>query len=448
MIILPVSDQYRISIEGVMVRIVAIITTVLLFPALSVVANADLRLHGSNTVGEKFAPMLIKQFARQQKAVFIEDIPGKVDVENSIIAKSSSKEPLFSVELFAHGSSTGFKALLDKQADIAMSSRPIKIKEVNQLLKQFPSISEQSSEHPIAYDALAIVVNPTNGIEKLSLQQLAAIYSGEVTNWVQLGGANVPIQLMARDDNSGTYDTFKSLVLKPNNAKLSGNALRFESSHQLISQVVNNHGAIGFVGIAHVGNSKLLSISKTADSPAILPNKYTIGTEGYPLSRKLYMYLPKENKSDLAQSFIDFVTSNEGQQLAEKVGLTSYFPLTSNPKVSRINFPKKYANLAEYGQRLSVVFTLNSKVIDSKAERDIERVRRYFEKNPYKQLVFAAVGENNHENQSYISDWLTLLSDKLNDVGSAKKQVLAMQSASQLKRSGVEKNPMIEVWAL
>ncbi len=374
----------------------------------------SLSLHGSNTVGETFAPRLAKAYLKTLGAINIKTIPQHSSVEKIIQGTIPSDNTLIQIEIRAHGSSTGFTALSENQTDIAMSSRKIKGKEYDELLQKYQNVSG----HPIALDALAIVTYPTNPVNSLTSEQVAAIFSGQATNWSEFGGENRSISLYSRDNNSGTWDTFKSLVLKPRNLTLSEKSARFESSANLVKGVINNKGALGFVGVAHVGSSKVLAIAKSNTNPSSLPNGYTIGTQAYPLSRTLFLYTKGVNQSEIVKSFIDFVSRNDGQKEAEDAGLVSYYPSHYRPKDLPKNTPLRYRELASMASRITVNFGTNSDNVDTnKEQRDLTRLRNYVEQNPNQSLVLvdfsrserlAELKDNLSQNQVEVFDTLSI----------------------------------------
>jgi phosphate transport system substrate-binding protein len=388
----------------------------------------DIRLHGSNTVGELFAPQLIQAYLRKKDLPLIQEQPGESMVERHFIGQKMGESRQINIELHAHGSSTGFKMLLSGKTDIAMSSRPIHDSEIKILSKKYPSIASDDAEHVIAFDGLAVIVHQDVEINSMTVEDIASIFAGDITNWKEVGGKDLEIKLFARDDMSGTYDTFNNLTLKRFDKKLSTSAKRFESSYALKAAVESQIGSVGFVGISHVGESKVMEIAKVRGRRGFLPNKFTIGTEDYPLSRRLYMYLPTEIESKLAHDFIDFVESANGQQVAENVDLISYYPVTSTYRVASSSLvSKKFKNLAENGRRMSVVLRYHASSqmskthtndentqlnLDSKTKRDVGRILSYTNKNKGKKLFF--VGFSSDESHGalgkaqvkYGIDWL------------------------------------------
>lgn len=345
----------------------------LLFICVSLNAGSqEFRLSGSNTIGQELAKACAKGYLAEQgfTSIHIE----KIDTEAYIVV-GKGVQGQSTIKIEAKGSSTGFNALLTGNADLAMSSRPIKANEAASLLALGDMQSAQA-EQTIGIDGLSIITHPENPVSALTLHQLAAIFSGELTNWQQVGGLNLPINLYARDQHSGTWDTFKKLVLGKHYA-LTNEAERFTSNHLLAHEVQKDLQAIGFVGLSSVGGSKLIAISD-ADAPPMRPNKFTVGTEDYPLSRRLYLYLPTKQPNDEALAFINFCQSFEGQKLVEKMGFVSQ-NIQRFEVAPTQHMPTYYQKLAGRAERLSLNLRFNegSPQLDTKALKDIERLAHY-----------------------------------------------------------------------
>lgn len=227
----------------------------------------------------------------------LEDIrrtPGERENELHLLGKSRDGR-LVRVELSAHGSSTGFAALLERHAELAAASRPVKDSEVR-ALAGFGDLRSPYAEQVIAIDGLAIILHPDNPLASLDTAQLAAVFAGEVRTWEELGGKGGAIRLYARDEQSGTYDTFKELVLASHGKSLASDARRFESNDRLAAAVSADPHAIGFVGIASVGRARALAIADGESLP-MAPQESLIATEDYPLSRRLFLYLKPGEKN-------------------------------------------------------------------------------------------------------------------------------------------------------
>ena len=311
----------------------------------------DMEIHGSNTIGATLAPMLIRGFLESRGG----------DPHQILVA--------------AHGSSTGFNALEAKKADIWAASRPVKAAEIQQMAEQ-ADLNSIESEHVIAIDGLAVLVHPANPVSQLSIDTLARIFSGEITNWSEVGGFNQAIKLYARDDRSGTWDTFKSLVLNEQHP-LHASAKRYESNDQLSDDVSVDPGGIGFSGLASVRNSKVLAIAD-GQAPALKPSQLTVASEDYPLSRRLFMYTPGKRTTSLAKDFIEFVLSAEGQAIVTESGFVSQNPLAVTPDLSD-STPPTFRVLTQNHKRLTVNFRFSEgrTRLDNKAQRDLSRVAGY-----------------------------------------------------------------------
>src|SRR5471032_445408 len=185
-----------------------------------------LRIQGSNTIGAALGPALVKGLMEHQGVQAVHSEPGDGANEQRVIGKTRQGRTV-TIEVAAHGSSTGFAALKNLSADLAASSRPIKDSELVDL-EPLGDLKSPDAKQVIAIDGLAIILNPKNPLNTLNTEQLAQIFNGEVDTWEALCGIGGPIHLYARDDQSGTYDTFKELVLRLRGKPLAP-AKRFES---------------------------------------------------------------------------------------------------------------------------------------------------------------------------------------------------------------------------
>jgi phosphate transport system substrate-binding protein len=176
-------------------------------------------------------------------------------------------------------------------------------------------------EIPVARDGLTIYLHESNPVQRLSLEQLRQIYTGAVDNWKQVGGKDARIVLYSRENNSGTYVYFKDNVLlgrdySPRCQTLPGTAA-------VVNAIARDPNGIGYGGSAYAKGVKECAVSKTAQSPAILPSPQTIRDGTYPITRYLYFYT-RTRPSGKIKPFIDWVVSAEGQSVVTSVG---YFPI-------------------------------------------------------------------------------------------------------------------------
>lgn len=362
------------------------------------------RIHGSNTVGEKLAPRLVEAYLMARGATSIKTEQGNNPSERTVSAELNGRIEF--IEIHAHGSSTAFSDLLLGKADMGMSSRPIKPQERAMLLNKMGDLTDASSEHVIGLDGLAIITHSSNPISSLSLQNVVKIFSGDITNWKELGGPDLPISLYARDENSGTWDSFKSLVLDPQQASLSLSAKRFESSSELSDSVSQDVGAVGFIGLPYVRRAKLLPISTHKNTKAILPTHFTVSTEDYPLSRRLYFYTPQTSVNADAEEFVAFSATERGQSIVEDIGLVSQNIKVGQP-FNNYFYPEEMRELTVRSQRLSINFRFKdgSDELDTKSLSDLNRLVKYVEVHSPKrvQLFGFSDSEGDEEDNKALS---------------------------------------------
>jgi phosphate transport system substrate-binding protein len=229
------------------------------------------------------------------------------------------KAPNVSVAVTGGGSGTGIASLLSRTCDIAELSRELKPEELAMAKKK----GLDPQQITVALDGLAVVVHPANPLSQLTMEQLAAIFSGRVTNWKEIGGADLPIVVLSREVNSGTHVYFKEHVLrgedKNSQAEFAANALMLPSSQAIADEVDQNPGAVGYYGMGYISPSeKALAIARDAASPYVQPTIENVVSQAYPISRPLLM-VTRGQPEGLVADFLDFVLSPEGQKIVVKI---------------------------------------------------------------------------------------------------------------------------------
>ena len=178
-------------------------------------------------------------------------------------------------------------------------------------------------EFVVARDAIAVVVSPSNPVERLTMQQISKIYTGEIRNWTEVGGENRPIVLLSRESNSGTYVYFLENVIRMENSEskllFSPDTLLMPSSEGISSEIRQNPNAIGYDGLGYVtADQKVIAVSKGENGPFVVPSAGTVKDGSYPIARPLYMYTAGKPLGQI-KDYIAWILDG-GQTLVAKLG--------------------------------------------------------------------------------------------------------------------------------
>lgn len=228
------------------------------------------------------------------------------------------KNPGSGISVLGGGSGVGISALLSNTTDIAQSSRKMKMDEKMKIKDAGQTLKEIT----IAYDALAVIVNPTNKINKLTREQLEGIFTGKFTNWKQVGGEDLKIIVYSRETSSGTYEFFKEHVMNKKN--FASSALLMAATGAVVQSVSQTKGAIGYVGLAYLEKTvKALDVSYDKGKTYVEPNVENAKSKKYPITRPLYYYINGSNSAKV-NPLINFILSAEGQKIVLAEG---YVPI-------------------------------------------------------------------------------------------------------------------------
>jgi phosphate transport system substrate-binding protein len=235
--------------------------------------------------------------------------------------------PKVNIAVSGPGSGVGIASLINGTTDIAQVSREMKAKEYEQATNQ----GVNPYEIQVAADALSVVVHPSNPVSELTIAQISAIYTNEITNWKEVGGIDAPIVAISRDTNSGTHVFFKEHVVQMKGLDTENKELEYgqkvlflPSTEGGVTEVAKNPNAIFYPGLGYLtGESKPLAIKKTADDAGVLPSVATALDGTYPVARPLLYYTSGE-PAGVIKEFVDYCLSPDGQAKAIEVG---YVPL-------------------------------------------------------------------------------------------------------------------------
>lgn len=418
-------------------------------PSVPVPADVFLRLSGSNTIGSKLAPALAQEFLKQKGATDITVIAGAED-EQAVKGTLPGTGPVV-IQIAAHGSATAFESLAKDACDIGMASRKIKPDEMSKL-SSLGDMTSQSNEHVLGLDGIAVIVNVSNPVHSLTKEQLAGIFSGQISDWAMVGGRG-NIKVYARDDKSGTYDSFKSLVL--GGKSLTADAKRYEDSNALSDAVASDANGIGFIGLPYVRNARAIAVSEKGAMP-LQPSRFTVATEDYPLSRRLYLYTAANPQNRNVRDFVDFALSKAGQDVVSNIGFIAQ-NVVQQPQSVPGPAPTEYANLTRNAERLSLNFRFRtgSSELDNKAVMDLDRVVSFLGDLRYSGdnillFGFADSTGSRQVNCELSSNRANVVQDQFRQRGvkpSASKGFCSdLPVAANDTEEGREKNRRVEIW--
>lgn len=274
-------------------------------------------------------PASSAETASDSPAAYIEN-KGSDTIVNLALAwaeRYQGDHPNVRISVTGGGSGTGIAALINGTVGIANASRQIKSEEI----KTAESNGIEPLEHIIARDAIAVIVNPENPVDKLTLQQIADIYSGKINNWQEVGGQDRPIVRLSRETNSGTHVYFLETVLRMGNSDdktlFSMDTLLLPSSEGIIAEVRQNPNAIGYDGLGYVPHDlKMIGIAETEGGAYVLPSIATVNDKTYPIARDLYMYTDGQPQGAL-KDYLDWILSPEAQKIVAELG---FVPVGNN----------------------------------------------------------------------------------------------------------------------
>lgn len=262
--------------------------------------------------------------AKDKNSIQVKGSDTMVNLSQAWAEKYMEENPGDFVAVTGGGSGTGISSLISGACDIANASRTIKAKEI--------ALAQQKGIHPneikVGLDGLAVVVNPGNPVNKLTVAQLADIFTGRIINWKDAGGKDEKIVLLSREVNSGTHVYFKEHVLRRGNAEgkeeFAPNALLLPSSQAIADEIAGNSAAIGYYGMGYISSKqKAIAVAKDEKSEYVEPEIGNVTSGKYPISRPLLIYTDGEPKG-LVKKFVDFCLSKEGQEIVLK---TDFVPI-------------------------------------------------------------------------------------------------------------------------
>ena len=233
--------------------------------------------------------------------------------------------PQVEISVSGGGSGIGITALINNTVDIANASRAMTAVEIQEAKKN----GVNPVQFIVARDAIGVIVNPSNPVSHLTLQQVSDIFSGKINNWRIVGGEDRPIVRVSREVNSGTHVFFLQSVIQlgnPNNKTIfAADTMLLPSSEGIISEVNQNPNAIGYDGLGYITPEvKVLGLASDPAGPFVVPSPKTVLDHSYAISRDLYMYT-NGNPTGPIKAYLDWIRTADAQQIVANLG---FIPIT------------------------------------------------------------------------------------------------------------------------
>nr|WP_281356654.1 phosphate ABC transporter substrate-binding/OmpA family protein [Sulfitobacter algicola] len=343
-------------------------------------------------------PLLLDGFAASQGAV-VDTSQDNGMLNATVISEAGFGDPIGEFKVNSSSSSEGFQALQNENVHINMSSRRIRPQEARSLRDAGAgNMIDVGQEHIIAADSIAVIVHPNNPVQSISLETLDLIFSGNITNWSELGGSSAPITVFGRESGSGTASVFEEKIFAASGRRKSSFVREINTSQEMSRVVSSDPNAIGYVGTAFVRGAKALDIVSSCGIRTS-PTSFLAKTEEYPLQRRLYFYNRADNLTFEAQDLIDYAVSSEADNIITKAGFVDLGVrrlAMDNAGTRMQDLIQSTTDPFELGlmremlvdmfqwDRLSTTFRFSSgsSRLDGKAQVDLQRLVEYLQLQP------------------------------------------------------------------
>jgi phosphate transport system substrate-binding protein len=353
-------------------------------------ASKVIGIHGSTAIGWDLMPALIRAYAAKLGGTAT-TIAGPNPLEElyKVFDARGRETALF--DLKRYGTPTGFAALEDGSAQIAMASRPIDDNEAARLARAGTrNIRSPQYEHVLALDGLVVIVAQDNPAVSLSIDNIAKIFAGQLTDWEQVGLPPGTIKTYLPNRTSGAYSIFESLVMQPHRLELTQSLNLLLSTAEVADAVAADPNGIGVTSFAYVRGAKALNVESSCGL-ITRPSVFTVKTEEYPFTRRLYLYTAAKPANPHVKGFLDFALSQDAQKVIADAQFVDQTPdsLGFEEQGGRIayalNAPNEDFDIAQMreliadmngARRLSITFRFRSASIelDTKARSDVDRL--------------------------------------------------------------------------
>lgn len=286
---------------------------------------AEMRVSGSATMGEVLMPALIEAFALRNGLVAVRDQSEPERFSYFLRDRDTGVEK---AAFHFHNTTTteGFADLLADESDIVMSLREVRPSEVRDAREAgLGDLAGPNRSRVLALDAMVPIVSPRNPLDAISPAQLAGIFGGRITNWLQLGGPDAPIVLHLPDSESGLAQSVQDKLMAPVRLDLSPEVDRHGTNIALADAVARDTLGIGITSFSEIGNAKPVRLSGRCGFQ-LRATRLAIKTEDYPLTAPMFLYLPARRLPKLARDFLAFTRSDPAQIVIRRAGFVDQSP--------------------------------------------------------------------------------------------------------------------------
>ena len=283
--------------------------------------SADVQIAGSDSMGVGLMPLLLSGYAAQIGAeASTKETAQEGQLISDFISDEGFGDEIGSYLVTASTNSDAFTALGDGTAQIGMASRRIVRDEARALRAEGAgNMVDPNQEHIIAVDSIVIITHPDNPVSQITADQMRDVYAGKITNWKEIGGDDLPIQVISREKDSGARLTFEAAIFDGNEVLHSADEIIAEDNNKMAALVNSNIAAVGFVPYAFQRGAKPLSLISQCGI-VTEPDAFSAKTEEYPLERRLYLYNRADLANNLANDFLQYALSKEADSVIAKAG--------------------------------------------------------------------------------------------------------------------------------
>jgi phosphate transport system substrate-binding protein len=377
------------------------------------VSDKAVKIVGSDTIGAGIMPLLMGGYATYLDAESsIQNTATKGQFLAAFVGDQGFGDAVGSYLVTSTASRDAFTGLVDKSGDIGMSSRRITPEEAHALKAAGAgNMIDPKQEHIIAVDSLVVIVNQDNPVTAIKLADLAKIFAGQMTNWSEIGGPDLPIQVITRKEGSGTLSVFQSKIYAGTAPAGPADQIAAADNSEAAAFVNATPGAIAFVGYAFQRGAKAMPLINECGIET-RPDAFSGKTEEYAIQRRLYLYSRGDVANDLITKFLDFTISPIADQVVAQAGFVDFGIITRSQDADsaramaltsaetdayEAGIGKEMLTEMEGTMRLSSTFRFRtgSNKLDDRARRDMARLLDYLKALPEgTQVIIAGFSDN------------------------------------------------------